>query len=106
MDVGSGLRGGYATHLELRPDSLLLPVPDALDPVLATVFKPPGRRPALGARLPGTDPGDVVAVLGPGIRGPLRGRGGREAGAGFVMVTGAGERDADRLRVPSASAPT
>jgi alcohol dehydrogenase len=98
MDVGSGLCGGYATHLELRPDSLLLPVPDALDPVLATVFNPLGAGLRWGARLPGTGPGDVVAVLGPGIRGLCVVAAAREAGAGFVMVTGAGERDADRLR--------
>ncbi len=96
-DVGSGLCGGYATHLELRPDSLVLPVPDDLDPVLATVFNPLGAGLRWGARVPRTAPGDVVAVLGPGIRGLCVVAAAREAGAGFVMVTGAGERDADRL---------
>ena len=37
-----GLWGGYATHLYLGPDSMLLPVPDDLDPVLATMFNPLG----------------------------------------------------------------
>jgi alcohol dehydrogenase len=97
-DVGSGLCGGYATHLELRPDSLLLEVPDGLDPVLATVFNPLGAGIRWGARLPGTGPGDVVAVLGPGIRGLCAVAAAREAGASFVMVTGSGERDAGRLR--------
>ena len=46
-----GIWGGYATPLYLPPDSLLLPVPDGLDPVLATVFNP------LGAGLPGADEG-------------------------------------------------
>ncbi len=35
IDVGKapGLWGGYATHLYLAPDAMLLPVPDGLDPV-------------------------------------------------------------------------
>lgn len=97
MDEGSGLNGGYATHLELRADSLLLPVPDGMDPVLATVFNPLGAGIRWAARLPGTKAGDVVAVLGPGIRGLCAVVAAKEAGAGFVMVTGAGERDHDRL---------
>jgi alcohol dehydrogenase len=97
VEEGTGLSGGYATHLELRPDSRLLKVPDGLDPVLATAFNPLGAGLRWGARLPGTRPGDVVAVLGPGIRGLCVVAAAREAGAGFVMVTGAGERDADRL---------
>ena len=47
----------------------LLPVPTALDPVVATVFNPLGAGIRWGATIPGTGPGDVVAVLGPGIRG-------------------------------------
>jgi alcohol dehydrogenase len=39
----------------------------------------------------------VVAVLGPGMRGISAVVAAREAGADFVMVTGHGERDADRL---------
>lgn len=96
LDEGSGLCGGYATHLELRPGSLLLPVPDGMDPVLATVFNPLGAGIRWGARLPRTGEGDVVAVLGPGIRGLCVAAAAKEAGAGFVMVTGTG-RDADRL---------
>ena len=46
--------------------------------------------------VPGTKLGDVIAVLGPGIRG-LCAAAAKEAGAGFVMVTGLGPRDADRL---------
>lgn len=93
----SGLFGGYATHLELRPDTLLLPVPDGLDPVLATAFNPLGAGIRWGVDLPGTGEGDVVAVLGPGIRGLSVVAAAKEAGAGFVMVTGAGARDRQRL---------
>jgi alcohol dehydrogenase len=92
-----GLWGGYATHQYLAPDSMLLPVPDGLDPVSATLFNPLGAGIRWGATLPGTADGDVVAVLGPGVRGIAATIAAREAGAGFVMVTGAGARDRDRL---------
>lgn len=97
VEEGSGLSGGYATHLELRPDSRLLVVPAGLEPVLATVFNPLGAGIRWAARLPGTAPGDVVAVLGPGIRGLCAVAAAKEAGAGFVLVTGHGDQDRDRL---------
>jgi alcohol dehydrogenase len=92
-----GLWGGYATHLHLTPDVLLLPVPDGLDPVLATLFNPLGAGIRWGRTVPGTAPGDVVAVLGPGIRGLSAVVAAKDAGAGFVLVTGSGERDRPRL---------
>lgn len=101
-DRSPGLWGGYATHQYLGPDSLVLPVPVSLDPVLATLFNPLGAGLRWGATLPGTGPGDIVAVLGPGIRGIASLVAAREAGAGFVMVTGRGPRDRARLEWASA----
>src|SRR5207245_11046825 len=60
-------------------------------------FNPLGAGFRWGATVPGTRPGHVVAVLGPGIRGLSAVVAAREAGAGFVMVTGYGPRDAGRL---------
>ena len=92
------LWGGYATHHYLGPDSLLLPVPDGLDPVLATVFNPLGAGIQWGVtRARARRAGDRVAVLGPGIRGLSVCAAAKDAGAEFVMVTGAGERDHPRL---------
>lgn len=102
VDVEPGLWGGYARHQYLAPDSMLLPVPDGLDPIVATLFNPLGAGIRWGVTLPGTGPGDVVAVLGPGVRGLSTVCAAREAGAGFVMVTGAGPRDADRLELAPA----
>jgi alcohol dehydrogenase len=93
------LWGGYAQYLYLSPDSMVLPVPGGLDPVLATLFNPLGAGIRWGATVPGTGPGDVVAVLGPGIRGLCTLVAAREAGAAFVMVTGHGGRDRSRLEV-------
>ena len=96
-----GLWGGYAEHQYLAPDSMLLPVPPELDPVVATLFNPLGAGIRWGVTVPGTGPGDVVAVLGPGIRGLSACAAAKEAGAAFVMVTGAGGRDAERLALAS-----
>jgi alcohol dehydrogenase len=96
-DRPPGLWGGYATHQYLAPDSLLLPLPDTLAPEVAVAFNPLGAGIRWGVTVPGTQPGDVVAVLGCGIRGLSAAAAAKEAGAGFVMVTGAGERDHPRL---------
>lgn len=102
VDTAPGLWGGYADHQYLAPDSMLLPVPTSLDPVVATLFNPLGAGIRWGVTVPGTGPGDVVAVLGPGIRGLSVCAAAKEAGADFVMITGAGERDAERLSLASA----
>jgi alcohol dehydrogenase len=47
--------------------------------------------------MPGLAEGDVVAVLGPGVRGLSVVAAAKEAGAGFVLVTGSGARDGLRL---------
>jgi alcohol dehydrogenase len=65
--------------------------------VLSTLFNPLGAGIRWAATVPGTGPGDVVAVLGPGIRGLCSLIAAREAGAGYVMVTGCGGRDRARL---------
>ncbi len=97
VDRAPGLWGGYAEHQYLAPDSMVLPVPASLDPVLATVFNPLGAGIRWGVTVPGTQPGDVVAVLGPGIRGLCAAVAAKEAGASFVLVTGFGTGDARRL---------
>ena len=56
-DRPPGLWGGYATHLYLGPDAMLLPVPDALDPALATMFNPLGAGIRWAVDLPGTEAG-------------------------------------------------
>ncbi|MGH3563995.1 MAG: zinc-dependent alcohol dehydrogenase [Mycobacterium sp.] len=101
VDRAPGLWGGYAEYQYLAPDSMILPVPTGLDPVLATLFNPLGAGIRWGATVPGTASGDVVAVLGPGIRGLCAAAAAKEAGAGFVMVTGLGPRDAGRLALAS-----
>jgi alcohol dehydrogenase len=102
VDRPPGLWGGYGEYQYLAPDSMLLPVPPPLDPVVATAFNPLGAGIRWGATIPGTGPGDVVAVLGPGIRGLSVAAAAKDAGAAFVLVTGCGERDAPRLELAAA----
>ncbi|KZS85584.1 zinc-dependent alcohol dehydrogenase [Mycobacterium persicum] len=97
VDRAPGLWGGYAEYQYLAPDSMVLPVPAGLDPAVATLFNPLGAGIRWGATLPGTGAGNVVAVLGPGVRGLCAAAAAKEAGAGFVILTGVGPRDADRL---------
>jgi alcohol dehydrogenase len=99
VERAPGLWGGYAEYVYLSPDAVLLPVPEGLDPVLATAFNPLGAGIQWGVNVPGTKAGDIVAVLGPGIRGLSAAAAAKDAGAAFVMVTGAGERDAPRLEM-------
>jgi alcohol dehydrogenase len=101
VDREPGLWGGYAEYQYLAPDSMVLRVPDGLDPVVATLFNPLGAGIRWATTVPDTRPGDVIAVLGPGIRGLCAAAAANEAGAGFVMVTGLGPRDADRLALAS-----
>ena len=102
VEKAPGLWGGYATHQYLAPDSLLLPVPSTLDPVTATLFNPVGAGIRWGVTVPATRAGDVVAVLGPGVRGLSVVAAAKEAGAGFVVVTGHGPHDAPRLDLAKA----
>ncbi|MEY2566960.1 MAG: alcohol dehydrogenase [Actinomycetota bacterium] len=102
VDKQPALWGGYATHQYLAPDSLLLPVPDRLDPVVATLFNPLGAGIRWGVTVPGTKRGDVVAVLGPGVRGLSACAAAKEAGAAFVMITGVSPQDDERLALAGA----
>lgn len=96
-EIYPGLWGGYATHLHLPLDAMLIPIPDGLDPILATVFNPLGAGIRWGATIPETAEGDVVLVLGPGIRGLCAAVAAKEAGASCVAMTGLGPRDLPRL---------
>ncbi len=99
VEAPPGLWGGYASHVYLAPDAQLLRVPASLDPVMATAFNPLGAGIRWAVELPELQPGAVVAVLGPGVRGLSCAAAASHAGAGFVMVTGLGPRDRRRLEL-------
>ncbi|MCX2934439.1 zinc-binding dehydrogenase [Mycobacterium sp. CVI_P3] len=99
ISLGCGLWGGYATHAILTADSLVHQVPKGMDPVYATLFNPLGAGIRWGQTLPNVGVGDVVAVLGPGLRGLSSVAAVSNAGAGFILLTGAGARDRTRLKL-------
>ncbi|HEV3226958.1 MAG TPA: alcohol dehydrogenase catalytic domain-containing protein [Acidimicrobiales bacterium] len=98
VDTPPALWGGYATHQYLGPDAMLLPLPAELDPIVATLFNPLGAGIRWTTTVGGAGEGDVVAVLGPGIRGLSACVAAKEAGASFVAITGVAPRDTNRLR--------
>jgi alcohol dehydrogenase len=97
VDRAPGLWGGYAQYQYLAADSMLCRVPPSLDPLTATMFNALGAGIRWAVALPELRPGAIVAVLGPGVRGLSASAAAKHAGAGFVMVTGHGARDAPRL---------
>jgi alcohol dehydrogenase len=97
LSKAPGLWGGYADIQYLSPGTLVHPVPDDLDIVLACMFNAVANGINWGVALPDTQPGEVVVVLGPGVRGLSAVAAARDAGAGFVMVTGRGPGDRARL---------
>lgn len=97
--VGAGLWGGYATHLLLTADSLVHRIPAGMDAQYATLFNPLGAGVRWAQVIPGVKEGDVVAVLGPGLRGLSSAAVVSIAGASFTLLTGAGARDRDRLEL-------
>ena len=106
-DRPPGLWGGYAEYQYLAPDSLVLPVPAVLDPVVATIFNPLGAGIRWAVTVPELQPGAIVAVLGPGIRGLECRRGGEGRGRRVRD----GHRARDRATAPGSrsrrsSAPT
>ncbi len=93
------LWGGYSSHLYLSKDAMVIKLPESLDPRLATLFNPLGAGLRWAAEIPQTKKGDIVAILGPGIRGIAGVVAAKLAGAKFVMVTGYGPRDKVRLEI-------
>jgi alcohol dehydrogenase len=87
VDRPPSLWGGYSTYLYLPPATLLLKVPDGLNPITASLFNALGAGVRWGVTLPQTKTGDLVAVMGCGVRGLFACLAAKRAGAKFVMVT-------------------
>jgi alcohol dehydrogenase len=99
VDRAPGLWGGYAQYQYLAADSMLCRVPASLDPLTATMFNALGAGVRWGVTVPDLQPGAIVAVLGPGVRGLSACAAAKHAGAAFVLVTGHGARDEPRLAI-------
>jgi threonine dehydrogenase-like Zn-dependent dehydrogenase len=91
-----GLWGGYAEYLYLPPGAVVHPMDRSLPPEVAVMFNPLGAGFAWAVDAAGLQPGDSIAILGPGQRGLYAVIAAREAGASRVIVTGL-HRDAHKL---------
>jgi threonine dehydrogenase-like Zn-dependent dehydrogenase len=91
-----GLWGAYADYMYLDASSIVHPMRKNLPANLAVMFNPLGAGFRWAVELPGTGPGDIVLILGPGQRGIASVVAARTAGADLIIVTGLG-RDAHKL---------
>lgn len=96
------LYGGFADHLYVNPDALLLPVPERMSAAAAVVI---GSVMANGfqwaVRQGGATLGSYVVVQGPGQQGLACVFAARQAGAARIIVTGLA-RDAERFALARA----
>jgi threonine dehydrogenase-like Zn-dependent dehydrogenase len=83
-----GLWGAYAQYLYLAPNAVVHRVDASLPASVAVMFNPLGAGFRWAVEIPGTGPGDTVAILGPGQRGLASVIACREAGAANIIVTG------------------
>jgi threonine dehydrogenase-like Zn-dependent dehydrogenase len=95
-DVTPGLWGGFATHLYLAPEAMVLPVSLDLSVGAASLFNVMSNGVDWAIELGGVRAGMSVAILGPGPRGLASLIACKAAGAGPIAVTGLA-RDGERL---------
>lgn len=95
---GTGLWGGFAEYMALRPKSVVHEVPEHISIQDAVLFNPFGAGFEWAYRAAGTTVGDTVLVLGPGQRGLASVVAAREAGADMIIVTGT-TKDARKLEL-------
>lgn len=97
-ELGSGLHGGYAQYLHLRPESVLFKIDRELPIQDAVFYNPLSAGFTWAIQAAGTEAGDSILVLGPGQRGLASVIAAREAGAETIIVTGL-SRDKHKLEL-------
>lgn len=95
LRVGSGLWGGYATHVDLHANTVVYRVSETTDPLDATLWNPLAGGIQWAVLTPRLEIGQSVVVLGSGQRGLACVAAARHAGAGLIVTTGLG-RDAHK----------
>ena len=96
IESGSGLWGGMAEYMSLRPGSVVFKVPEHLTDEDAALFNPFGNAFYWTIEAGKVGIGSRVAIFGAGQRGLACAIAAREAGAATVIVTGL-SRDAHKL---------
>jgi threonine dehydrogenase-like Zn-dependent dehydrogenase len=86
------LNGGYGEVIYVRPESEVFTLPEEAEPVGVVAATCSGATAAHAVELADVDPGDVVAVIGPGPLGLYAAALAREHGAREVVMVGTGRR--------------
>ncbi|SHK19499.1 Threonine dehydrogenase [Pseudonocardia thermophila] len=87
---GSGLHGGFADYMVLRPGTQIYPLPEHLTPQDAVMFNPLGSGFDWACRVGGVGVGDTIVIIGPGQRGLCSVLAAAAAGASRIVVAGRG----------------
>ena len=98
---GSGLSGGYATHMHLQARTIVHRLPPSLPLQLATMYQAIAGGVRWAVTLPQTMMGDTVLIFGCGQRGLGAVIACREAGVGRIIITGLA-RDHQKLALARA----
>lgn len=98
--VPPGLWGGLAEYLYLDPRANMHPVTDDVPAEVATFVHPLASGHTWAVELPALREGEGVLILGPGPRGLACLIAAKEAGAGWIGITGL-SHDNDRLELAS-----
>ena len=95
-DVVPALWGGFATHLYLAPEAIVVPMSPDISVATASLFNVMSNGVDWVLEVGGFRAGQSIAILGPGPRGLASVIAASAAGAGEIAVTGLG---ADRTRL-------
>jgi threonine dehydrogenase-like Zn-dependent dehydrogenase len=88
LEDGGGLSGGYATHMHLKPRTIVHRLPSSMPLKLATMYQAIAGGVRWAVTLPQTAMGDTVLIFGCGQRGLGAVIACREAGGGRIIITG------------------
>jgi threonine dehydrogenase-like Zn-dependent dehydrogenase len=97
-DVAPGLWGGFATHLYLAPEAILVPMSPAVSVAAGSLFNVMSNGVDWVLEVGGARAGQAVAILGPGPRGLASVIAAKATGAEPIAVTGLAT-DKDRLEL-------
>lgn len=95
--VEPSLWGGFAEVMYLSPSSRPIRMDRTIDLSLAALFNPLGAGFAWAVDAPDLQPGQSIAILGPGQRGLASVLAAASIGASQIIVSGFGGRDSDKL---------
>ena len=93
------LWGGFGEYMYLSPQSRPIKITSTIDASIAALFNPLGAGFAWAVDAPNLQPGQSIAIFGPGQRGLASVIAAKSIGASQIFVTGFDERDRHKLEL-------